>query len=35
MQYMGGKTRIAKQIAQILSPSLEGGGELLYKPVLW
>lgn len=35
MQYMGGKTRMAKQIAQYLSPSLAGGGELLYKPILW
>lgn len=30
MQYMGGKTHIAKQVAQHLSPSLTGGGELLY-----
>ena len=31
MQYMGGKTHIAKQVAQHLSPSLAGGGgELLY-----
>lgn len=34
MQYMGGKTRIAKQVAAVITPPLAGGGEPLYKPIL-
>lgn len=35
MQYMGGKTRIAKQVAAVLTPPIAGGGgEPLHKPVL-
>ena len=35
MQYMGGKTRIAKQVAAVIAPPLAGGGDPLRKPVLW
>lgn len=34
MQYMGGKHRVAKQIAQIINHSLNLGGGV-HKPVLW
>lgn len=34
MQYMGGKTRIAKQIAAVITPPVAGGGEPLHKSVL-
>lgn len=34
MQYMGGKSRIAKQVAAVIAPPLVGGGEPLHKSVL-
>lgn len=34
MQYMGGKSRISKEIAAILTLNL-GGAKYICKPVLW
>lgn len=31
MQYMGGKSRIARYIAEIINNTLNGGGSLLYR----
>ena len=35
MQYMGGKSRISTQIAQVVNHTLNLGGAGICKPVLW
>lgn len=35
MRYLGGKSRISKQIATVLNTAMRGGGESICESVLW